>query len=65
MKTQVVDQETQLAESVMLLEDSKANCKMHEEKISLRTRQLDKVETAMGILKVSWFSELNRLKLWK
>ena len=51
LKTQVAHQESQLTESASLLQDSKAKCEMHEEKVSLLSLQLDQAETAMGILK--------------
>ena len=51
IKTQVAHQESQLAENVSLLQDSRVKCEMHEEKVSLLTIHLDKAETAMGILK--------------
>ena len=50
-KTQVANQESQLAENASLLQDSRVKCEMHEEKVSLLTLHLDKAETAMGILK--------------
>ena len=51
LKIQVAHQESQLAENASLLQDSRVKCEMHEEKVSLFTLQLDKAETAMGILK--------------
>ena len=51
LKTELLDHESQLTESANLLEDSRVKCEMFEEKASLLTLQLDKAETAMGILK--------------
>ena len=50
LKSQLVDQELELTQSASLLEESIAKCEIYEEKVSLLTLQLDKAETATGVL---------------
>ena len=50
LKTQVLDKESQMTESLSLLEESKEKCKVYEEKVSSLTYQLDDANKAIGIL---------------
>ena len=50
LKTQILHQESQMAESYSLLAESKEKCKAYDEKVSLLTCQLEDATKASGIL---------------
>ena len=50
LKSQVMEQESKMAVSVNLLQESTEKCNMYEAKVSKLTLQLEEVKKAMGIL---------------
>ena len=67
MKTQIVDKESQMIESMRLLEESREKCKLYEEKMSLLTVQMDEASTTIGRLENEVFfmqKEINSMKMW-
>ena len=67
MKTQIADKESQMTESMRLLEESREKCKLYEERMSLLTVQMDEASTTIGRLENEVFvmqKEINSMKMW-
>ena len=67
MKTQIVDKESQMTESMRLLEESREKCKLYEEKLSLLAVQMDEASTTSARLENEVFfmqKEKNSMKMW-